>query len=80
SKDTATVTLRLRDGRTPTHTTDHNKGTPGNPMSDDELSAKFTDLASTVLGSARSSQILDQLWRIDELNDITDLVRLCAAE
>ncbi len=80
SKDTATVTLRLRDGRTLTHTTDHNKGTPGNPMSDDELSAKFTDLASTVLGSARSSQILDQLWRIDELNDITDLVRLCAAE
>ena len=80
AKDTAMVTLRLRDGRELTRTTGHNKGTPGNPMSDDELSAKFSDLASAVLGSARSRQILEQLWRFDDLADIADLVRLCAPE
>lgn len=80
AKDTATVSLRLRDGRTLTHTTAHNKGTVGNPMSDDELSAKFIDLASAVLGAARSQEILDRLWQFDELEDIAELVRSCAAE
>lgn len=80
AKDTATVSLRLRDGRTLTHTTVHNKGTVGNPMSDDELSAKFMDLASAVLGPARSEEILDRLWRFDALDDVAELVRSCAAD
>ena len=80
SKHKAIVTLRLKDGRELTRTTEHNKGTPGNPMSDDELSAKFSELASAVLGADRSRQILEQLWRFDELSDVADLVRLCAPE
>ena len=80
SKHKAIVTLRLKDGRVLTRTTEHNKGTPGNPMSDDELSAKFSELASAVLGADRSRQILEQLWRFDELSDVADLVRLCAPE
>ena len=80
SKDTATVALQLRDGRTLTHTTRHNKGTPANPMSDDELSAKFIDLASATLGPARSGALLDRLWTFEELEDIAELVRQCAAE
>ena len=79
SKDTATVSLLLRDGRTLTHSTRHNKGTPANPMSDDELSAKFSDLASATLGPARSDELLEGLWAFDEMDDIADLVRRCAA-
>jgi 2-methylcitrate dehydratase PrpD len=77
SKDTASVTLHLKDGRQVSHTTGHNKGTPGNPMTDDELSAKFVDLASLVLGGDRSRRILDDLWRFDELAQIDDLIRSC---
>jgi 2-methylcitrate dehydratase PrpD len=77
SKDTASVTLHLKDGRHVSHTTGHNKGTPGNPMTDDELSAKFVDLASLVLGGDRSRRILDDLWRFDELAEIDDLIRSC---
>jgi 2-methylcitrate dehydratase PrpD len=77
AKDTATVSIRMRNGREFTHTTRHNKGTPGNPMSDDELSRKFSDLASSVVGPARSRQILEDLWRFDQLEDIQGLVRLC---
>ncbi len=78
-KDAARVTIRTRDGRAVSHTTDHNKGTPGNPLSDDELSAKFVDLAAPALGEDRSRQILGELWRFDELPDVTDLIRSCAA-
>jgi 2-methylcitrate dehydratase PrpD len=78
-KDAASVTIRTRDGRVVSHTTDHNKGTPGNPLSDDELSAKFVDLAAPALGEDRSRQILGELWRFDELPDVTDLIRSCAA-
>ena len=79
-KDAAHVTITLHDGRRLERETTHNKGTPGNPMTDDELSAKFSDLAATVLGSDRARSLLDDLWRVDELDDITTLVRRCAAD
>ena len=79
-KDAARVTVTLQDGRRLERETTHNKGTPGNPMSDDELSAKFVDLASTGLGIKRAKRLLDNLWRIDEIDDITGLVRSCAAD
>ena len=77
-KDAAAVTLKLNDGRVLARETTHNKGTPGNPMSDDELSAKFIDLATAVLEPEGSRRILDELWRIDELDDISALIRRCA--
>jgi 2-methylcitrate dehydratase PrpD len=80
AKNAASVTLRLRDGRALTHTTEHNKGTPGNPMTDDELSAKFLDLASSVLGVERSRRILDDLWRVDELPDLAPLIGACGLD
>lgn len=79
-KDAAHVTITLRDGRRLERETTHNKGTPDNPMTDDELSVKFGDLASTVLGSERARSLLDDVWRVDELDDITALVRRCAAD
>lgn len=79
-KDAAQVTITLRDGRRFERGTTHNKGTPGNPMSDDELSAKFVDLASAVLGIDRARSLLNDLWRFDALDDISALVRRCGAD
>jgi 2-methylcitrate dehydratase PrpD len=78
-KDAAAVTIRLRDGRVLTHETPHNRGTPANPMSDDELSAKFVELASIQFGAARSGELLDRLWRFDEIEDVRELIASCAA-
>jgi 2-methylcitrate dehydratase PrpD len=78
-KDAAYVTITLADGRQLEHATSHNKGTPGNPMSDDELSAKFVDLASVVIGEDRARSLLDELWRFEAHDDIGGLVRSCAA-
>lgn len=79
-KDAARVTVTLRDGRRLERETTHNKGTPGNPMSDDELAAKFLDLASVMLGSDRARSLLDELWHFDALEDITGFVCQCAAD
>jgi 2-methylcitrate dehydratase PrpD len=78
-KDSASVTVRLHDGTVLTHETPHNRGTPHNPMSDDELSAKFTELASIHFGAAHSRELLDRLWGFDEIEDIRELIAGCAA-
>jgi 2-methylcitrate dehydratase PrpD len=78
-KDAAFVTVRLSDGTVLTHETPHNRGTHHNPMSDDELSAKFIELASTQFGGSRARDLLDRLWRFDEIDDVRDLIAGCAA-
>jgi 2-methylcitrate dehydratase PrpD len=78
-KDAADVTVRLRDGRVLTHETPHNRGRPENPLSDDELSAKFLELASIHFGQSRSRDLLARLWRFDEIDDVRELIAGCAA-
>jgi 2-methylcitrate dehydratase PrpD len=78
-KDEAFVTIRLNDGTVLTHHTPHNRGTPQNPMSDDELSAKFIELASIHFGPANARELLDQLWRFDEIADTRTLIAGLAA-
>jgi hypothetical protein len=48
-------------------------------MSDDELSAKFVELASLHFGEPRSRELLDQLWRFDEIDDVRGLIAGLAA-
>jgi 2-methylcitrate dehydratase PrpD len=78
-KDEAIVTVRLRDGTVLTHHTPHNRGTHQNPMSDDELSAKFVELAALQFGEPRARELLDRLWRFDEIDDIRELISGLAA-
>jgi 2-methylcitrate dehydratase PrpD len=78
-KDAAFVTVRLHDGTVLTHETPHNRGTPANPMSDEELSAKFVELASIHFGEATSRELLARLWSFDEIDDVRDLIGGLAA-
>jgi 2-methylcitrate dehydratase PrpD len=78
-KDAADVTVRLRDGSVLSHATAHNRGRPENPLSDDELSAKFIELASIHFGESQSRDLMDRLWRFDEIDDVRDLIASCAA-
>ena len=36
------------------------------PLTDDELNAKFMELAEPVLGDASSNRLLAQLWALDK--------------
>jgi 2-methylcitrate dehydratase PrpD len=64
----AEVTLLLQNGRRLVERIDMAKGHPGNPMSDDELAAKFLSLVEPVRGE-RAKALLDDLWRLHERDD-----------
>ena len=79
-KDSAAVVITLVDGRTFRHEVEHNKGTPGNPMDDAELEAKFLDCAAPVVGAGVAQRIAALCWSLDEQEDVTDLMVLTASE
>jgi 2-methylcitrate dehydratase PrpD len=58
----AKVTIKLRDGRELFRHQPTRKGDPDAPLSDRELSDKFTELAAPVVGGAASRGLLDALW------------------
>ena len=69
----ARLTLRLRDGRELFHHTGAVKGTPANPMTRAEVSAKALDLVAPILGAGRGQEMIDALLDIGTLADIRDL-------
>jgi len=60
------VTVRLRDGRTLSERVDYPRGHAQNPLSDEEVEAKFQALAGARLGRERADAVLRWLWRLDE--------------
>lgn len=57
------------------------RGDPRYPLDDNEIATKFLDLARPVLGTARAGKLLEQLWRIEEVDDVTSIfANLSAAE
>jgi 2-methylcitrate dehydratase PrpD len=56
---------------------DHASGTAENPVSDTALEAKFMANVEPITGATRAREIADMVWRLDELADASELVRLC---
>ena len=52
------------------------KGHPANPMSDQELEAKFLKQVDSVLAKKQSRALLDALWKLEELDDFNKLFPL----
>jgi 2-methylcitrate dehydratase PrpD len=69
-KDSARVTVSLRDGGTLERHVPHNLGTPDNPMTDRQLEEKFLGLAAPVLGQEHAKELAEVCWRLRELDDI----------
>ncbi|TMG90952.1 MAG: MmgE/PrpD family protein, partial [Betaproteobacteria bacterium] len=78
-KMTTIVEVELDDGSTVKGSADFGKGSPVNPMSDGELAQKFMECATWGgLERSRAQRIIDLAWRIDELENIDELMRLLA--
>ena len=60
------VDIETMDGRKLAHFQPYRKGDPELPLTDDELNAKFMELAEPVLGEAGSKRLLAQLWALDK--------------
>jgi 2-methylcitrate dehydratase PrpD len=61
----ARVVIETRDGRRLEHLQPNRKGDPELPLSDKELEGKFLELASPVIGAARSQALLASIWELD---------------
>lgn len=63
----ARVRVTLRDGRVLEHFQPTRKGDPDMPLSDEDLSAKFLELAVPAIGEGEAARLLEGLWRGDAL-------------
>jgi 2-methylcitrate dehydratase len=70
------LTVRTESGREYTRQVDCPLGHPGNPMSDEDVEAKFRSLASGTLGRSRADRIIDAIWALDALEDVGTLIPL----
>ena len=72
----AVAKIDTLDGRTFEATVDHAKGSPQNPMTDEELVAKFRANADGVVDTARQDAIIEATWGIDQAAGVGDYMKL----
>jgi 2-methylcitrate dehydratase len=66
----ARVAITSVSGQTFKAQVDHAKGSPQNPMSDEDIIAKFQANADGVISLDRQKQIIDKTWSFDEVADL----------
>jgi hypothetical protein len=67
------VSIRARGGVAEQWLQPTRKGDPDAPLSDEELSDKFLELAAPVCGAAAATALLGRLWAVDALTSVADL-------
>ena len=76
----AIVRITTTDGATYEEQVDHAKGSPENPMSDDEVVAKFRANAAAVLTPERQRQVIEATWALEEFGDIGEYMQLLVGD
>ena len=70
------VHITLHDGRTSHETQEYNRGSVENPMTFDELRAKFDENAAGVLSEDARGEAVEAIERLDHLDDVSTIVAL----
>ena len=76
----ARVSITTLEGNTHTAQVDYAKGSPQNPLSDEELIAKFRANAEGIVSKKRQDEIIAATWGFDEINDLGAYMRLLVQE
>jgi 2-methylcitrate dehydratase len=74
----ARVSITTLGGKTHTAQVDHAKGSPQDPMSDEEVVAKFRANAEGVIPSQRQDEVIAATWQFEDLADIGEYMGLLA--
>jgi 2-methylcitrate dehydratase len=69
-----------KDGKTFRSRVDYPRGHARNPMTDEEVIAKFKDMASVRMTEARMNRLIESVFALDKLDDIGTLLRLMVFE
>src|SRR3982751_3137479 len=76
-KMTTIIDIELKDGRTISGRADFGKGSPANPMSDEELANKFRECAEWgKLPRASAEKIVDLVFALEKVKNIRELTKL----
>ncbi len=70
------ITVRTKAGNTYVKQVDYPLGHPQSRMSDHEVEDKFHRLAAGKLDRARMKQVIDLVWKLDRLEDVSTLMPL----
>jgi len=63
-------------GARATATVPYHRGHWKNPMTDQEIEAKFRGLASGLLTSVQADAVLERLWNLDQVKDIGEVIKI----
>lgn len=74
------ITITCANGTKVNNRVDFPRGHAGNPMTDDEVVAKFMRMARGVISDKTASQVLDRAWNLDTAKDITPLFAFTAGD
>jgi 2-methylcitrate dehydratase len=67
------ITITCADGTKVNKRVDFPRGHAGNPMTDDEVVAKFRRMAAGVVSDKTAAEILDRAWQLDTMRDVAPL-------
>ncbi|HYB73381.1 MAG TPA: MmgE/PrpD family protein [Candidatus Sulfotelmatobacter sp.] len=70
------ATIVTKDGRRLAHYVPEARGNPGNPLTDDEIRAKFLDLAGPVLGPRRARRLMRAVLALETAENAGAVARL----
>lgn len=73
STRSAVVEITTTDGQVVSHHAPARRGDPEDPLSDEEVTDKLTDLAAPVFGVAGAQSLAVQLWALDQAPDLGSL-------
>ncbi len=69
------VHIDLADGRRLTKRVDYPMGHAKNPLKDSQVEEKFNALVEPLLGSDRARKIIDIVWKLDEAQNVDELMK-----
>jgi len=72
----ADLEIRTKSGQVYRKRVDYPKGDPNNPMSDEEVQAKFRRLAKPLMREKQIQSIIDTVNSLENLDDIGYLMQL----
>lgn len=75
TEDQAAIEVELSDGRRLTKFVEASLGNLTRPLSDRQLDAKFRDQGILALPASQVNRVLDLCWKIEQLADVSELVR-----
>ncbi len=73
------MTVVLKDGRQLHKYIEHAIGSLEVPMTDQQLEAKFSDLAVGVLPDDQTRRLIDLCWKVEQLDSVADLAQTAAS-